>query len=149
MNEVEFARLIDCRFPYADIPRAAALIRQGASISTNAAFCVLDEICRTGAGTDVAPGRQNELLDIWCEHFSHPLAEPLANCARRLIDERRLSAAECLNVLHLIADYRGQYAALSVVNAAYDVPAAGVDVVDEMTNAIRAAWESNPDASSI
>jgi hypothetical protein len=142
MTEVEFVRLIDGRFPYSNLPRALDLIHRGAAISTNAAFCVLDEICRPPASVNVTPESQTELVGQWRRHITHPLAEPLAECARKIVAGRRLRAPECLNLLELVAAYPGQYAALSVVNAAYDAPPAGLDVVAEMTDAIRAAWEA-------
>jgi len=64
MTEAEFIEAIGFRFPYQDFDKCRSLIKLGASISANAAFMVLHEICRTPHKHSVSREILFELLTI-------------------------------------------------------------------------------------
>jgi hypothetical protein len=113
-TEAAFADLIDARFPYADREAANILIDRGKSISPNAAFCVLEEICRAPRSKKVAAKIQRELLADWASAFEHPLKEPVLRCAQALIDGQSLPFGEAVQIMEQIAQFDGQYAALNI-----------------------------------
>lgn len=66
-QEQAFSDKIDCNFPYSDASKAAALIAEARSISTNAEFCVLYEIISPPASEGLPKHTQRQLLAAWIE----------------------------------------------------------------------------------
>jgi hypothetical protein len=120
MTEDEFDRLIDCRFPYRDAREAKRLIALGRSISANAHFRTLSEICRPPARADVTAVEQFALMRDWADGFEHPLKDVALVCATAAIERRDLSVDHVLRIMDQIAAHRDAYAALSIAYFACD-----------------------------
>ena len=118
--EVPFEATFDACFPYGDASAASALIAQGWSISLNAAFCVLDEICRPGRGVDVSRQTLVELVSEWRSGPEHPLKASLITCAHALIDDVPLPWPDGVRIMEEIAKHDAQRAALGIAYFASD-----------------------------
>ena len=81
MNDEEFDQLIDCRFPYRDEPEWKRLTDLGRSISPNAHFITLGEICRPPRSAKVTAAQQTRMMHYWAEGFEHPLTAVALECA--------------------------------------------------------------------
>ncbi len=112
-SERSFCASIDAQFPYAD-PIASKLILQGWQISLNAAFCVLEELCRPPLSVDVSKGRLRELLAEWMDGPDHNLKTPVLSAAHCLIDGKKPPWRESIQLMLHIGDYDGQRAALAI-----------------------------------
>ena len=120
MTEEEFDLLVDCRFPYRDVREARRLIELGRAISSNAHFITLSEICRPPMSADVTAPEQLALMRDWADGFDHPLKDLMMACATALIEGRRLSDDDGLQIVDRIASHRGAYAALVLACYACD-----------------------------
>ena len=118
--EAEFEVRIDARFPYGDPVRSTALIEEARSISLNAVFCVLDEICRPPKSELVTPERQKELVAEWSARLDHELKMPLLTCAAALMDHQPLDWRKAVEIMDRIGQFDGQRGALSVAYFAGD-----------------------------
>jgi len=144
--EVPFEAQIDARFPYDDRARCTALIQEARSISLNATFCILDEICRPPISGAVARERQRELLAEWASGLEHELKEPLLTCAAALIESAPLSWLDAVALMDQIGSFDGQCAALSVAYFAGDCDSAEGDAaLSSADNRIRKAWDEKLD----
>ena len=114
VTEEEFAAAIDCRFPYHDRTQWRPTIERGRAISRNAAFMVLEEICRPPQSAAVTTEVQRELLLEWQDGFVDPLAEAVVRCAIALIDRQPLRTGDVIRIMDVIARDRGQYSALNI-----------------------------------
>lgn len=110
----EFINKIDCRFPYHDLEACKALIQEGCSISSNAAFMILHEIARVPNGVEVSTERLFTILDAWDNAFDHPLKPLLIGITKEMILRRELTVENALRALDEIAKYRGEYNALNI-----------------------------------
>lgn len=142
-REREFVERIDARFPYNDVAEAAALIREAAGVSPNAAFAVLEEICSPPRYTAVTKTRQLALIDDWESTIEHSLANAVLEFARASVRGKILPVGWALSVMDLIAAQPGQYCALNIVSwaMARGVPA-DAEAVDRRDDAIRSQWEA-------
>lgn len=142
-QEQAFLDTIDCNFPYRDAPKAESLITQARSISANAAFCVLYEIVNAPASAELAKRAQSELLTTWSDNWSSPLAIPIANLTRRVLEGEMLPTDQVLTVMREVAEIQGQYAALAVVShLAYQVAEESeYGLIDALEERIRARWD--------
>ncbi|TIN81296.1 MAG: hypothetical protein E5Y29_13540 [Mesorhizobium sp.] len=125
MTEAEFADLIDCNWPYHDIPQSRELIATAIGISP--------------ASAAVEPATLIALVDFWLSEFDHPIAPMTAECAISMIERKRLPVHEILKRMDSISGYPGLFAALSILYFSCD------DVegrADARFNQIRAAWEN-------
>jgi hypothetical protein len=140
--EIVFFDPIDANFPYNDAGRASALIAQGWSISLNAAFFILSEICQPGHGAPVGRPRLLELLAEWRSGPDHALKDPVLQCAKVIIDDAPLPLEDGLRIMDEIATYDGQRSALSIVSFAAYSEAPGVDdALGEAYERIVGEWE--------
>jgi hypothetical protein len=140
-TEASFEPSIDARFPYADASSASAIIVRGWSISLNAAFCVLHELCRPPAGEAVSKERMFELVEEWSLGPDHPLKQPMLRCARALIQNEPLPWHEASAVMQEIGLYDGQRAALGIAYFAGDSSTSEGDIALSNTNhRIRETW---------
>lgn len=117
MTEKEFLELIDCNFPYGDRQRCVELIDRSLSISPNAVFAVVEEICRI-------PGseRQNvsetfllELLNGIDNKFEHPIKGLVFEVARVLIKRGKISVDDAVLKMEEIVKYQDAFSARSIV----------------------------------
>lgn len=140
--DAAFEALIDAKFPYDEPAKASAYIAQGWSISLNAAFCVLQEICRPGQGTDVSRQRLVELVSEWRSGPEHPLKAPLLACASALIDGTPLPYPDGVRIMDEVAKYDGQRAALGIAYFASDCDTPEGDrALEDAFQRISREWE--------
>jgi hypothetical protein len=118
-------------------------IDRGITISPNAAFAVLHEICRPPRSVRISVDRLIQLLEYWRSRFDHPAADMLVEVAISIIHERDLAVQDVMTKIGLLADYPGLYAALSILYFSCDDPDKRLEPVDA---AIRRRWGSPPDA---
>lgn len=142
VTEKPFEASIDARFPY-ESASASTLIREGWAISLNAAFCVLDEICRPPHSCSVSKMRRRALVSEWAAGPDHPLKAPVLQAAHALIDDTPLDWQDGVELMKQVASYDGQRAALSIVYFASDCDSLeGDGALTEIDTQIRAQWEA-------
>ena len=140
--EKPFEASFDGRFPY-ESPSASVLIRQGWAISLNAAFCVLDELCRPGFSCRVSKKRLRDLVSEWAAGPDHPLKAPVLKAAHALIDATPLDWKDGVELMKQVASYDGQRAALGIVYFASDCDSPEGDAALTKADAqIRAQWDA-------
>ncbi|WP_298561656.1 hypothetical protein [uncultured Aliiroseovarius sp.] len=138
MSEVDFADLIDCRFPYDDRDAAVALMDQANAISPNASFMVLEELSRPLASEEVTKETRLELIQEWSKRTKHPLASPMAEMALTMAHGKFCSVEKALVRMEQISHFAGLYAGLNIGYFSCD----DVDgLVDQANERIRAQWE--------
>lgn len=141
--EKPFEASFDARFPYDDRAAASSLIYQGWAISLNAAFCVLEELCRPPHSTSVQKERLQELVSEWAAGSDHPLKAPLLDAARALIEEKPLPWRDGVELMRRVGQYDGQRAALNVAYFASDCDSREGDNALERTHReICQAWDA-------
>jgi hypothetical protein len=140
--EKPFEASIDARFPYGDAS-ASTIIRQGWAISLNAAFCVLDELCRPPRSHIVSKERQRELVAEWAAGPDHPLKSNTLKAANALIDNAPIDWREGVRLMRQVGSYDGQRAALGIVYFASDCGSVeGDEALTETDRAIRESWDA-------
>jgi hypothetical protein len=140
--ETLFGDRIDAQFPYYQREKATALIEEGRSISANAAFYVLDEICRPPFPGIVTPARQRELAEEWAAGFEHPLKGQLLRCAEGLISGQPLTWVDAVALIEEIGLFEGQRAALSIAYFAGDCSTdEGDAALTEAEQRVRRSWD--------
>lgn len=120
MTEIEFIQSIDCQFPYDTEAKWRPLIERGASISPNAAFMILHELCRLPSGVTLAPSTIEVMLDCWTRHFEHPLVAIVLPAAKAMIRGETITVERALSIMQAVAAHRDQYNALSIPYLACD-----------------------------
>lgn len=141
--EIPFEISFDGCFPYDDEVAASALIEQGWGISLNAAFCVLDELCRPPHQNSVSSQRQRELVSEWTGGPEHALKAPLLRCATALIDGTPLPWQEGVELMSSVGEYDGQRAALSIAYFASDAGSGeGDHALTVVDIEIRQKWDA-------
>lgn len=119
--EMALVASFEARFPYVDAS-ASTLIRQGWAISLNAAFCVLNELCRPPHPDPhtVSKDRLRELVFEWTSGPDHPLKASVLHAANALIDDRPLHWREGVELMRQVGSHDGQRAAVGIVYFASD-----------------------------
>lgn len=141
-REKPFEAQIDARFPYNDGIRCTALIDEARTISLNATFCVLDEICRPPMSAAVTKDRQRALLTEWASEQHHELIEPLLTCANALIERKPLPWTDAVAVMEMVGNFDGQRAALSVAYFSGDCESLVADAaLSSADQRVRKIWE--------
>ena len=118
--EIPFEASFDARFPYNNGAAASALIKRAWSISLNAAFCVLHELCRPPHEESVSKERLRELLTEWAAGPDHRLKAPVLHAARILIEDEALDWRAGAELMRRVGAYDGQRAALAIIYFASD-----------------------------
>jgi hypothetical protein len=129
VTEQAFIDSIDCQFPYTDRDAGRRLVLKACDLSANAAFAVLDELARPGAGADAPVEIREELISLLAHRLEHPLVPILVPVARRLVAGCELSVSEALACMGAIRFHSGQYAALSLAYMSCDDVAGEADGV--------------------
>lgn len=138
MDDKAFDDLVDCRFPYSDEAEWRRIVDLGRSISPNAHFIALNEICRPPVSARVTRTKQREMVAYWSAGFEHPLKDMILECALAQITRRPLSVAHVQDMMDEISRHEGQWGALVIaLQACDDVD----DEVDDRFNEIKADWE--------
>jgi len=141
--ETLFGNRIDGRFPYSHPTLSTAIIEESRSISVNAVFYVLDEICRLPhLGITTTQERQRELVEEWAYGFEHPLKDQMLRCAEALISERPLTPVEAVAAIEEVGLFDGQRAALSVAYFSGDCTSKdGNAALEDADRRVRATWD--------
>jgi len=147
MDEVTFITTIDCKFPYDDEQAWQSIVIQGATISDNAAFMVLYEICRAPVGKASAALR-HKMLEFWATQYSHPISLIVVEAGKAIIDQTDLPMGTVLKYMDRITPYCGLYNALAIVYFACDDITGEVDkkVSYQKNGGITAQPRNPPDA---
>jgi hypothetical protein len=120
VTEEAFIDSIDCQFPYTDRDTGRRLVLEACDLSANAAFAVLDELARPGAGANAPVEIREELISLLEHRLKHPLVPILVPVARHLVAGGELSVPEALACMSVIRSHSGQYAALSLAYMSCD-----------------------------
>jgi hypothetical protein len=141
-KEQAFLDKFDCEFPYHDAAKAEALIFEARSISSNAAFCVLYEIVGPPASAKLPKQTQRDLLAAWIGQSSFPLAAPIADFAKQVLNGEAVTLELGLVLMRKVAAVKGQYAALAVIShLAHQVTEeAEYGLIDTLEEEARARW---------
>ncbi len=141
-REKPFEALIDARFPYNDHALCTTLIAEARTISLNATFCVLDEICRPPMSAVVTKDQQRALLAEWASNQHHELIKPLLTCANALVERKSLPWRDAVAVMEIVGNFDGQRAALSLAYFSADSESlAGDAALSSTDQRIRKIWE--------
>lgn len=141
-REKPFEAQIDGALPYSDHARCTALIGEARTISLNATFCVLDEICRPPGSATVSRDQQRALIAEWAAGQEHDLIGSLLTCTHALVEGKPLLCADAVAVMELVGKFDGQRAALSVAYFAGDCDTAEGDAALSLTEQrIRSVWD--------
>lgn len=140
--ETAFAARVYAQFPYDSRELATAIIEECRTISANAVFYVLDEICRPPWEGMVSQQRQRELVEEWAAGFEHPLKARVLQCAEALVSDRHLAPSEAVAAMEEIALFDGQRAALSIAYCSGDgTSKQGDDALTSAERRVRASWD--------
>jgi hypothetical protein len=115
MQEEEFINHIDCCFPYESEKDWRSLIDIGKSISSNASFMVLHEICRPPVNVQVDGISRLKMLEAWEHANQTTLDKIVAKIARAIIVGHQVSFQEILDSMQKIASFKNEYNALAIV----------------------------------
>jgi hypothetical protein len=116
-KEIKFIDSIDCKFPYHDKQECLRLIDESVGISVNAIFSVTEEICRipTSEKDKAEPSYLLDLLTYIRDKFDHPIKEIIFDTADKMIHGQELTVDEVINRMEIVKEYRGQFAAMSIL----------------------------------
>jgi hypothetical protein len=140
-SEAEFLNEIDCQFPYFDPERALALAAEACSISANAAFGVVYEICNVPRGVVADPETSEAVLRRIDTLFSHPVAKVILSLARGRIRGQHPTSSEQIDAMRRVSAFPGQYYALQVALYAGDPEDPWDDDLDRVYDEILADWK--------
>lgn len=116
-NEIQFLDKIDCNFPYQDKQESLRLIEQASSISTNALFSIVEELCRIPESErpNVSTETLLDLLTLTANKINHPLKRIIVETADKMIRREELTVDDVLLKMQTVQKYPGQFAALSIL----------------------------------
>jgi len=144
MTEVEYIESIDACFPYDDEKAWKATIDEGISISDNAAYMALYELCV--APSEILQSDLQRMLEYWASKYDHPTKPIVVNAAKAVMRGIYLPEGEILNCLDEIAPYPGLYNAIGILWQAAprgeDGPWRAIEAVEQKCDDIRREWEA-------
>lgn len=116
-EEIQFLDKIDCNFPYLDRQKSECLIVQAASLSTNAIFSVIEELCRIPESdrAKISIEQLLDLLSLTASKLNHPLKKLIVDVADKMIRRQQLTVDEAIIKMQTVQKYPGQFAALSIL----------------------------------
>jgi len=116
-SEILFLDKIDCNFPYHNRQESVQLINQAETLSTNALFKVIEELCRIPKSekANVSTSELIDLLTLTSNKLNHPLKELIIDAADKMIREQDLEVDDVIWKMEIVEKYPGQYAALSIL----------------------------------
>lgn len=117
MTEKDFLELIDGAFPYDNKERCFELINQSLSISPNAVYAVVEEICRIPVSESqiVSETLLLELLNVIEEKFEHPVKALILEVARVILRRGEISVDDAILKMEELAKYKDAFSARSIV----------------------------------
>lgn len=116
-NEIQFLDKIDCNFPYNDRQESELLIKQASTLSTNALFSVIEELCRIPESerSTISTETLLDLLTLTASKLNHPLKDIIVDTADKMIRRQELTVDEAILKMQTVQKYPGQIAALSIL----------------------------------
>ena len=141
-KELKFIDKIDCNFPYSSKDDCLQLINEAATLSTNAMFSVIEEICRIPLSEKdkVTNDFLFDLLDETKDKFNHPLKEMIFEAAARMIKGYDFTVDKAISKMQIIKKNKGQFAALSIIYFSCNDEE---NKLDEAWNDIIFEWQKN------
>ena len=141
-KEIEFLDKIDCNFPYLDRKKCVNIINEANSISSNATFSVIDEICRIPQSERAKVSNETlfELLYLLKSSFKHPLKSIIIETAKKIINNELLEIENVILAMNKIREFKGQYAALSILYFSCDDEEGKLEII---WNEIINEWNFN------
>lgn len=115
--EIQFLDKIDCNFPYQDRQESVRLIEQASTISTNALFSIIEELCRIPESErpNVSTEEILDLLALTANKINHPLKGLIVETADKMIRRQELTVDDVILKMQTVQKYPGQFAALSIL----------------------------------
>lgn len=124
MNHKEFDNLIDCKFPYENIPKAKRLAKLACTISANAGFQVAYELAHVPRYAKAPKKNREKILSVLYVHLKHPLKMEILKVVRNSFNHKysfnSLTVNEAVKLMYKIKAYRDQCCALNLVYIACD-----------------------------
>lgn len=116
-NEIQFLDKIDCNFPYQDREESLRLIELASTLSTNALFSIVEELCRISEPErpDVSTETLLDLLTLTANRINHPLKGLIVETADKMIRREELTVDDVILKMQKVQMYPGQSAALSIL----------------------------------
>ena len=116
-NEIQFLDKIDCNFPYLDKQESLRLIEQASTLSTNALFSIIEELCRIPESErpNVSIEILLDLLTLTANKINHPIKDLIIETAGKIIRREELTVDDVILKLQTVQKYPGQFAALSIL----------------------------------
>lgn len=138
-NEIQFLDKIDCNFPYTDRQESERLVEQAATLSTNALFSVVEELCRIPESDRSSVSNETllDLLTLTASKLNHPLKNIIIDTADKMIRRQELTVDEAMLRMKTVQQYPGQFAALSILYFSCDDKE---ERLDPIWDSIRVQW---------
>lgn len=116
-NEIQFLDKIDCNFPYLDRQESLRLIEQASTLSTNALFSIIEELCRIPKSErpNVSIETLLYLLTLTANKVKHPIKGIIIETAGKMIRREELTVDDVILKMQTVQNYPGQFAALSIL----------------------------------
>ena len=116
-SEIQFLDKIACNFPYHIRQESEHLIEQAATLSTNALFSVIKELCRIPQSkrSTVSTETLLDLLTLTASKLNHPLKDLIVEAADKMIRRQELTVDNAILKMQTVQQYPGQFAALSIL----------------------------------
>lgn len=116
-NEMQFLDKIHCNFPYLDKQESLRLIEQASTLSTNALFSIIEELCRLPKSErpKVSTVTLLNLLTMTANKIIHPLKNLIVETAEKMIRREELTVDDVILKMQTVQRYPGQFAALSIL----------------------------------
>ena len=138
--EIQFLDKIDCNFPYQDKEESLGLIEQAATLSSNALFAVIEELCRIPESQRLTVSTETllELLSLTALKLDHPLKDLIVSVADKMIRRQELTLDDAILKMQQVQRYPGQFAALSIL---YNSCEDGEGKLEPIWNKITHEWK--------
>jgi len=115
IKELEFIDKIEDNFPFDDYIECVKLIDEAITISPNAVFSVVEEICKKSSEKNVSKAALINFLKQIDAKFNHPLRKLILETSQRIILREKISVDETIKNMEVLKAYPMQYAALSIL----------------------------------
>jgi hypothetical protein len=115
IKELEFIDKIEDNFPFDDYIECVKLIDEAITISPNAVFSVVEEICKKASEKNVSKAALINFLKQIDSKFNHPLRKLILETAQLIILKEKISIDETIKNIEVLKAYPMQYAALSIL----------------------------------
>lgn len=115
IKELEFIDKIEDNFPFDNYIECVKLIDEAITISPNAVFSIVEEICKKASEKNISKAALINFLKQIDTKFNHPLRKLILETAQRIILREIISVDETNKNMEVLKAYPMQYAALSIL----------------------------------